>query len=359
MSHSNFIHRCLELAEHGRGRTGINPLVGSVLVRDEKIIGEGWHAAFGEDHAERALFKNFDQEIAQGDVLYVNLEPCSHYGKTPPCTELIIEKGIKTLVYGMQDPNPEVTGKGIQVLRDAGVQVIGPINSVQCRRLNRGFVSLHEQGRPWITLKRAQSKDGRTANDDLPAEALRAGHSLGEGWAKAGGSPLKITSEKQDAWSHEWLRAKHDAILVGVETIVRDDPQLTVRLPADRSAKREGSNKKVEQVKPLRIVLDPKCRVPLDARIICEGTIVVVGEEVRKSGGQEVRKLEEIKEKSVMVMHVPYDGKQFDFAVLWKILTTPNDNFHGITSILVEGGARTWETFKNADMVDEEVVLIG
>jgi diaminohydroxyphosphoribosylaminopyrimidine deaminase/5-amino-6-(5-phosphoribosylamino)uracil reductase len=242
----------------------------------------------------------------------------------------------------MRDPNPEVAGQGIQILRDAGIQAIGPIDPVRCKRFNRGFVSLHEQQRPWITIKQAQTRDGRIANKDLSAEAL----------AKAGSLPLKITSEKQDAWSHEYLRAKHDAILVGVETIVRDDPQLTVRLkPVDRSAGRESSNKKSVQVDPLRIVLDPNCRVPLDAQIIGEGTCIVTAESADVPSGLE--------ERGATVIKVPFDGKTLDFTALWSVLITPKDNFYGITSILVEGGPKTWETFRKANIVDEEVVLVG
>jgi len=309
------MHRCLELAERGRGKTGVNPLVGAVLVRGDKIIAEGWHSEFGCDHAERMMFKNFDavetcdSHVYTHDILYINLEPCIHQGKTPPCTELIIEKGIKKVVFGMPDPNPIVAGQGIAALIEAGVEVIGPVERARCEHLNRGFTSFVRKGRPYITLKRAQTKEGKIANEDLPAEAL----------AKAGGSPLKITTEEQDQWSHEFLRARHDAVLVGVETIIRDDSQLTVRL----------KNKNIVQSNPLRIVLDPKCRIPKNAQIISEGTIIVTapGANVPQS----------IIERGVRVIETPESDGTFEFSDLWDSLITPSDGFNGITSILVEG----------------------
>jgi diaminohydroxyphosphoribosylaminopyrimidine deaminase/5-amino-6-(5-phosphoribosylamino)uracil reductase len=285
------------------------------------VIAEGWHAAFGADHAERDLIKKFDQDIRQTDVLYVNLEPCCYHGKTPPCTDIIIERGIKHVVFGMLDPNPLVAGQGIQTLRSAGVEVIGPIERARCEWLNRGFISLMKQRRPWVTLKRAQTKDGRIARED--------------------GSPLKITSREQDRWSHAWLRGKHDAILVGVQTIIQDDPQLNARL----------KNKKIEHFNPLRIVLDPKCRVPLNAKIIDEGTCIVTAQDSEVPS--------ELRERGVQVLRIPFDGKQFDFCALWEALTTPKGDFFGITSVLVEGGRRTWERFRQADCIDEDVILVG
>ena len=142
VNHSHFINHCIELANRGRGRVGTNPMVGAVLVRDGQIISEAWHEEFGAEHAERLLIKIFDQDIQPDDALYVNLEPCSHSGKTPPCTDAIIEAGIKHVVFGMLDPNPAVNGRGVEILRNTGVDVIGPIDSVMCRRFNRGFVSL-------------------------------------------------------------------------------------------------------------------------------------------------------------------------------------------------------------------------
>ena len=258
-SHSSFIDHCLKLAEQGRGFVGNGALVGSCLVRDGKVLAEGYHSAYGEAHAERILLENYEQKISTQDILYVNLEPCCHHGKTPPCTDIILEKGVKKLVFGMQDPDPRVAGEGIRILEAAGVQCIGPIDSAVCRRFNRGFVSVRENNRPWITLKSAKTADGRIANDD--------------------GSPLKITSEEQDAWSHEFLRAKHDAILVGVKTIIQDDPELTVRFCHPERSRR---------IQPMRVILDPHGRIPQDAKVLndeyAEKTIVVTEQEVPLQG---------------------------------------------------------------------------
>ena len=300
-------------------------MVGAVLVRGAQIVAEAWHEEFGGLHAERNLITKFVRRIRPDDVLYVNLEPCSHHGKTPPCTNVIIESGIKRVVFGMYDPHRNVRRSGGQeVLMTAGVEVIGPVDSVRCRRFNRGFVSLHERGRPWVTLKRAQTRDGRVANED--------------------NSPLKITSRKQDVWAHKYLRVTHDAILVGVETVIRDDPLLTSRT----------KNKKIDQFSPLRIVLDPEMRTPLDAQIVtgdmARGTCLITA-----SGGNSG----ELQRRGVRVLHVPLHGDFFVWNDLWSVLTTPSDVFCGITSILVEGGPTTWRAFREAGVVDEEVVLVG
>lgn len=363
--HAPFIRRCLSLAENGRGLTGINPMVGAVLLRDGKIIAEGFHSGFGLPHAECQLLEKFEQKIRSTDILYVNLEPCCHKDKkTPPCAQLIAEKGIKTVVFGMIDPNPEVAGKGIAFLRSHQVDVIGPVLPDECARLNRGFVSLMTQGRPWITLKSAQTADGRYANPD--------------------GSPLKITSEEQDRWAHEYLRARHDAILVGIGTVMADDPLLTLRLhphPLPLPRVRPGRTAEGGEYgrMPYRIIFDPHFKIPLTSKVVNgegAGRTMVVREEernVKRRGGEEKESL--LKERGVRVIQVA--GKQnhsipnqsgmlpaehsasFDWQSLWQALATPSGAFHGISSILVEGGPRTWEMFRNARMLDEEVMLIG
>ncbi len=368
MSHQDFIHHCLSLAKRGRGKTGINPLVGAVLVRDEKVIAQGWHAGFGCAHAERHLLEKFDQKICSDDILYVNLEPCCHTNKkTPPCAQMVIERGVKTVIYGMNDPNPQVSGKGIQMLKDAGVTVIGPILLPQCQYLNRGFVSFITKGRPWITLKKAMTRDGRIANSD--------------------GSPLKITSEEQDQWAHLNLRATHDAILVGVGTIMSDDPKLTVRYPHPTYAIRAPAGRpnplpRGEGIfQPYRIILDPHLRIPLDATVVSdewrERTILCVKEIKGIEENKEINEMKNrqhgsrflpadvkekkkfLQEKGVRIIEIPYHDNHFDYPSLWKALTTPTDHFFGISSILVEGGAKTWESFQSAGMVDEEVVMIN
>jgi diaminohydroxyphosphoribosylaminopyrimidine deaminase/5-amino-6-(5-phosphoribosylamino)uracil reductase len=322
------MQRCLELAERGRGHTGVNPLVGAVLVRESTVLAEGWHTAFGQDHAERMLIKKFDQEILPKDILYVNLEPCCHYGNTPPCTDILIESGIQNIVYGMQDPNSAVAGQGISLLREKGLSVAGPVLPEACRRLNKGFVSLQELGRPYITLKKAQTLTGEIAQQD--------------------GSLLKITSTEQDVWSHTHLRAKHDAILVGIQTITSDDPQLTVR----------SKNKKLEQTlaQPLRLILNSALSISLDAKVVngelAAGTLLIA------SSDAESENEEELLSRGVQILRIPMKDGVFDWQILWAVLTTPHDNFYGVSSILVEGGQKTWDSFKTSGYVDEEVLLV-
>ncbi|MDD5103591.1 MAG: bifunctional diaminohydroxyphosphoribosylaminopyrimidine deaminase/5-amino-6-(5-phosphoribosylamino)uracil reductase RibD [Candidatus Peribacteraceae bacterium] len=324
MGHSVFIHRCLELAEQGRGRVGTNPLVGAVLVREGKILAEAFHEGFGKAHAERRLLENFDQKISSDDVLYVNLEPCCHLGKTPACTDIIRERGVKHVVFGMVDPDPLVSGKGIACLLKAGIRVTGPVARTRCEWLNRGFISLRTQGRPWVTLRSARTKDRAIARPD--------------------GSPLKITSGEQDRWTHQWLRGQHDAILVGVQTVITDDPQLTTRFG-------------LAVPSPLRIVLDPHFRIPPASRVasgaLASGTWVIA------TFGSDPGKRKALEERGVRIAEVPLMGGQFDFPSLWRLLTTPAGHFHGIASVLVEGGAKTWQSFRDAGVMDAEVILTG
>lgn len=318
--HLSCMARTLELAQKGRAHTGINPMVGAVLVREGKMLAEGFHSGYGKAHAERDLLEKYEQKISSKDILYVNLEPCCHTKKkTPPCAQLLIERGVKTIVYGMKDPNPEVSGKGIELLQNAGIHVVGPVMQAECRRLNRGFISLMTKGRPWITLKQAQTKDGRFANED--------------------GSSLAITSEKQNAWSHEYLRARHDAILVGAGTVLSDDPQLTVRYGMTAS--------------PKVIVLDPTLKTPLTAKIVRQGTILVTSPE---ASSEAIKKLTDA---GARVICVPCEQGHFDWNSLWDALKTTTDDFHGISSILVEGGKNVWERFIESKLMDEHVVLLG
>ncbi len=328
MMSAPFLHRCFFLAEQARGKTGINPMVGAVLVRDGKIIAEGFHSEFGKAHAELQLLENFEQKIRSTDTLYVNLEPCVHENKkTPPCAQMLIEKGIKNIVIGMQDPNPQVSGKGIELLRSSGVNVtIGFESTADCLRLNRGYVSLMTKARPWITLKQARTTDGTIANAD--------------------GSPLAITSALQNEWSHTMLRAKHDAICVGIGTILQDDPELNVRYLSPHAVPQNNAGE------PWRIIMDPNLHIPLTARVLRKRTIVI-------ASSPDIKKANILEEKGVRVLDIPMRQGIFDWNALWNALTAPDGDFHGIASILVEGGKKTWENFTNASMIDEEVILLG
>ncbi len=336
MSAETFLHRCLTLAAQGRGRVGNGAMVGAVLVREDRIIAEAFHRGFGMAHAERDLLERFPGEIDSSDVLYVNLEPCCHHGKTPPCTDILLERGIKTVVYGMGDPDPRVAGKGRAILEAKGVRVIGPMLRAQCEWFNRGYSTVRTKARPWITLKKAMMADGRVAHPD--------------------GSPLAITSSEQNSWSHIYGRALTDAILVGSGTILSDDPQLTIR-NIDSALNKE---KKFEYKNYLyRLVLDAGLRTPEDAKIVIDDhramTILLTTEENASSA-----KAKRLEANDVRVFGVETDVfGMFRWDSLWKALLTPRDGFFGITSLLVEGGPKTWEAFSGAGFRDEELTMIG
>ena len=326
ISHSVFMRRCLELAARGRGFVGNGALVGAVLVRDGAAVGEGWHRGYGLAHAERDLLQKFDQQCCSSDVLYVNLEPCCHEGKTPPCTDIIIKRGVTTVVFGMLDPDPRVAGKGIAALREAGVTVIGPVLPHACAWFNRGFVTLRTKGRPWITLKKAQTRAGDVASQD--------------------GGRRHITTQEQNVWAHTYLRAMHDAVLVGIGTVIADNPLLNTRFVQDTTPTAGV---------PYKIVLDRNCDIPKNARLFeehPERVIVVVDDSAPRAQVSVIGNL------GARVLRVPCGDEGVVWPALWEALTVPRDTYTGITSVLVEGGVRTWDTFKRHG-TDMEVTLVG
>ncbi|HRH37807.1 MAG TPA: bifunctional diaminohydroxyphosphoribosylaminopyrimidine deaminase/5-amino-6-(5-phosphoribosylamino)uracil reductase RibD, partial [Flavobacteriales bacterium] len=226
------MHRCLRLARNGAGKVAPNPMVGAVLVHHGRVLAEGWHRAFGGPHAEVECLRAFGEGAIPPDaVLYVNLEPCSHHGKTPPCVDLLITRGLKKLVVGCGDPNPVVQGRGAARAREAGMDVITDVLRDECRWLNRRFITAMEQRRPYVILKWAQSVDGYL--DDH-------------------GRTARISSPSTDALVHTW-RSREQAILVGSRTALTDDPSLTVRLVA-------GTD-------PLRVLIDRSNTTPSTARL--------------------------------------------------------------------------------------------
>lgn len=250
MEYANYISHCIEIARRGEYYVAPNPMVGAVLVRneDEQILAEGWHEKYGEGHAEVNCFKHLEESTYRNVklaecTLFVNLEPCSHYGKTPPCAKLIIENGVGRVVVGMLDPNPLVAGKGVQMLRDAGIEVVVGVMEQECRELNKRFLCLHEKKRPYVILKWAQTSDGFI---DIK---------------RTGGSPLKISTEKTKALVHK-MRAENMAIMVGTNTVLLDNPRLL-------NTHWKGRN-------PIRVTFDRHNRIPSDARIFSDenGTIV-------------------------------------------------------------------------------------
>lgn len=261
MEYANFIARCIEIARRGEYFVAPNPMVGAVLVRnsDEAILAEGWHERYGEGHAEVNCLRNFEKTITNHKspitnlkdcTLFVSLEPCSHYGKTPPCAKLIIEKGVGRVVVGMLDPNPLVAGRGIQMLRDAGIEVVVGVLEQACRELNKRFLCLHEKHRPYVVLKWAQTADGYVDRNRRIGDC-----SLVIGDLHLNGA-LAISTPETKKLVHK-MRAENMAIMVGTNTVLLDNPRL-------KNTHWEGRD-------PIRVTMDAHHRIPADARIFSDG----------------------------------------------------------------------------------------
>lgn len=263
MTDNDYILRCVQLARNGVYYVAPNPMVGAVLVTAEgDIFAEGWHKRYGESHAEVECFRAAEDRmenlasaqraaIYSGATLYVSLEPCSHYGKTPPCADLIISKGVRRVVVGCLDPNPQVAGRGVQKLRDAGVEVLVGVEEQACRKLNKRFLCLHEKHRPYVILKWAQTADGFV---DYCREKGLVHHADSQ-------PPLLISNEVTKQIVHK-MRAENMAIMVGTRTAVLDNPSLlTTRWP--------GRN-------PIRVVLDRNNVIPQDAKIFSDDAPTIV-----------------------------------------------------------------------------------
>ena len=311
-----YMQLALDLAASAKGKTNPNPLVGAVIVKDGSIVGTGLHRKAGEPHAEVHAFR-MAGEHAKDATLYVTLEPCSHFGKTPPCANLVKESGVKRVVVAMQDPNPSVAGRGIKLLRDAGIDVEVGVLEQQARRLNERFIHNMLTSRPFVISKFAMTLDGKIAT--------YSGHSQ---W---------ITGEEARANVHE-LRDEVDAILVGVGTVLKDNPVLTTRLK-----ERTGKN-------PIRIVLDCELRTPLDAQIVQTDeakTIIVTAE------GQQ-QKASAFENLGVELLYVPVMDHKLD-------LNTMLDELYkrGITDLLVEGGGEVNASFLRHGLIQKFLVYVA
>ncbi|AEI49543.1 bifunctional diaminohydroxyphosphoribosylaminopyrimidine deaminase/5-amino-6-(5-phosphoribosylamino)uracil reductase RibD [Runella slithyformis] len=301
---SLYMRRALELATLGRGRVSPNPMVGCVIVSNDRIIGEGWHQRYGERHAEvnavnDALAQNSAPLLPEATV-YVTLEPCSHFGKTPPCADLLIEKRVKRVVICNDDPNPLVAGKGIEKLRETGIEVITGVLSEEGRTLNARFFTFFEQKRPYIILKWAQTADGFIADEDK--------------------QPLMISCRQSRTLSHQW-RTQEDAILVGTNTALNDNPQLNARLWT-------GPN-------PIRIVLDRTLRLPHELHVF---------DNTQKTLLYNAFSNEE--EGETTFVQINFDENFID-----RFLSDLHKR--KIQSVLVEGGAQLLQAFLNDGHFDE------
>lgn len=320
MDYEKYIKRCLELAQRGEYWVAPNPMVGAVLVHEqrnnvqsteEEIIAEGWHERFGEGHAEVNCFRNAENKVQRDNIqnakdfykectLFVSLEPCSHYGKTPPCAKLIIEKGVGRVVVGMPDPNPLVAGKGVQMLREAGIEVVVGVCEKECRELNKRFLCLHEKKRPYVILKWAQTGDGFI-------DVLR---DKGQSTKAHLNGALAISTEKTKAIVHK-MRAENMAIMVGTNTVLLDNPRLL-------NTHWEGRN-------PIRVTVDRHGILPMESRIFAP---------------------------------TESDYKGIDPVIVYRERTdwpfiTEDLGKRGIHSILVEGGTRLLEHILETGIWDE------
>lgn len=312
--HERWMRRCLQLARCGEVGARPNPMVGAVVVWKDEVIGEGFHARFGEAHAEvNAIRRVKDESRLRESTLYVSLEPCSHYGKTPPCAKLIIEKGIPRVVVGMVDPFPEVRGRGIEMLRQAGVDVKVGVLEEECRRLNAHFVTVQTKGRPYVTLKWAQSADGFVAPE------------------QSNGGKIHVSNALTLTRVHK-LRSRHQAILVGSRTALVDDPELTLRYWSGKA--------------PLRVVIDRKGTLPPGLRLF-DGTTptLVVGYRDNAMRAKVAVGAYEFRE---------IDEQGDELGQLMAILREK-----GIESLLVEGGPMTHRLFIEAGLWDCAKVEIG
>ena len=313
-----YMRRAMELAERGVGFTNPNPMVGAVIVKGGKVIGEGWHERCGEWHAERNAFKNCTVP-AEGATMYVTLEPCCHYGKTPPCTEAIIEHGIARVVVGMEDPNPLVAGKGIALLREAGIEVVCGVEEEALREQNRVFLKYISTKLPWVAMKTAMTLDGKIAT--------RTGDSK---W---------ITGAEARAYVHE-LRHRFMAIVVGIGTAVADDPLLNCRI--------EGRG--VRQ--PIRVVVDSNARLSLDSQLVkTAGEYRTIVAHTRFAPEESVKAL---REAGVEMLLCKEKEGPVDVRNLLELLGQS-----GIDSILLEGGGSLNYTFLAEGLADELYAFIA
>ena len=317
MTDQNYMRRAIQLAKQGEGWTNPNPMVGAVIVKNGRIIGKGYHKKCGELHAERNAIASLT-ESAEGATIYVTLEPCCHYGKTPPCTEAIIEQKIKRVVIGSRDPNPKVSGKGIKMLQEAGIEVIEDFMREECDRLNPVFFHYITTKTPYVVMKYAMTLDGKIAT-------------------KTGESKW-ITGEAARA-EVQHMRHRYMGIMAGIGTVLADDPMLNVRVEGWKS--------------PIRILCDSGLRIPLDGQIVKSAgkyrTIVAYADSENTEA-----KRKRLHEMGVETICCPDENNQVDLKKLMKYLGE-----EGIDSILLEGGGTLNDSALRAGIVQEVQAFIA
>jgi diaminohydroxyphosphoribosylaminopyrimidine deaminase / 5-amino-6-(5-phosphoribosylamino)uracil reductase len=313
---TNYMRRAIRLAQRGRGLASPNPPVGALIVRDGTVVGQGFHRGPGTAHAEIAAI-DAAGDACRGATLYLTLEPCTHQGRTPPCAPRVIEAGFARVVVGTTDPNPLVDGRGVAALRDAGIDVEAGVLEADAERLIEAFSRFIRTGRPFVTAKVAVSLDGRAAAAD--------------------GSSQWITGPAARRDAHH-LRADSDAVVVGVGTVVRDDPHLTVRLRGYKGRQ------------PLRVVLDSSCRVPLDAAILGgeAPTLVATTDKATEDAVGALRAT------GVEVLRVPARDGRVDLPALLEMLGK-----RGVASLLVEGGPTVMGDVVERGLADRYIFYVA
>jgi diaminohydroxyphosphoribosylaminopyrimidine deaminase/5-amino-6-(5-phosphoribosylamino)uracil reductase len=310
-----WMKRALHLAEKGKGRTSPNPMVGAILVKDGKMVGEGYHAKAGEAHAEIVALQQAGEE-AEGAILYLNLEPCTHYGKTPPCVPQVIEAGVKRVVIGMEDPNPLVKGRGIEILRKAGLYVEVGILEKECRRLNEAFCKYILKKEPFVVLKVAATLDGKMATRN--------------------GDSKWISGEASRRFVHK-LRDQVDGVLVGIGTVLKDNPMLTARIRGGRD--------------PYRIVLDSRLKIPEEAKVIgtSPSKAIIASTELAPKD-----KIGKLKKRGVQILIL--DSKE-GRVNLKSCLSKLGEM--GVMNLLVEGGSQVNGSFLDEGVIDKLLLFLS
>ncbi|HSP99762.1 MAG TPA: bifunctional diaminohydroxyphosphoribosylaminopyrimidine deaminase/5-amino-6-(5-phosphoribosylamino)uracil reductase RibD [Candidatus Dormibacteraeota bacterium] len=314
-SDADFMRQAIVLARRGLGRTSPNPPVGAVVVARGRIVGRGWHRRPGVAHGEAAALRAAGAR-ARGSTLYVTLEPCNHHGRTPPCTEAILAAGVRRVVFGARDPNPHVRGGGAARLRRAGIEVVGGVERVACEEVIAGFTSLVRRGRPLLTLKLAATLDGRIAT--------RAGDSR---W---------ISGPAARRLVHQW-RDEMDAVMVGIGTVLADDPRLTCRRRGGRD--------------PLRVIVDSRLRIPLSALVLTkEAAPATLLASVISRG----RKHAALRGRGATVLSLPGRGGRVSLRRLLAAL-----GGRGVASVLLEGGATLAAAALREGLVDRLALFVA
>lgn len=314
-THEYFMRMAISYALRGTRTTLSNPVVGCILVKHNEIVGKGYHKIFGQDHAEVIALREAGTE-ARGAIAYVTLEPCAHHGKTPPCAPRLVSAGVKKVVIGSMDPNPLVSGKGIEILKKGGVDVITDVLTAECRWINRGFFTRMNSGRPWVTVKAAVGYDGKMCLPD--------------------GESKWITTSRSRRIAH-LMRAEHDAIMVGKGTALADDPLLTVRTSPGSS--------------PLKIVLDKDLAIPVDSRIFQNGKTMVYTSQL--SDASEAGRT--LYPENVQLVS---SGKDPDGLLLLPEVIKDLGR-RGINRLLVEGGPSVISSLFRERLVDEVVLFLS